>query len=402
MILVLLRYLAFLPSVTFNLIKGVEIFPWASLYIFSTNSISSLYKYYKFFIIYIALSSIYSIFFIINNSSVNTFFEIIRSLTAYLNVLIIFVYLLNANKEQIELFYKTLRNIFIFFILLGFFQFFGFLNKFNFIIEFFVPRASMDVSGYGGITLLSSEPSRAAPEFFFLSTIFLLKLRLCNEDFVAFIFLIFILLVTIFVFKSVDGFVVATVAIFILYPLFFITFTLIVFLFFLLAENTFLNNRLLIFLTNIREYQNFELFFDYVSDRSGFRVSSIVSSFYYGFQNLFGGGVGLWKTTSLEALNNGYFKPESIDYFIQVNNSQFTSLRPSSFIANVFLDYGFYGFLVFIISFFLSIYNYINKETLPYLLIFIFCMFFVSSVGNPVLWIVLALIFKIHKLSETK
>ena len=395
------KYLAFLPSITFGLFKKVEIFPWASLFIFSNKNFSFLVSNYLFFFFYISFSSMYSIFYATNNDlDQNIFFETFRSILAYLNPIIIFTYLLSCNSHEYKVFLRIAIKIFIFFIFLSIVQFIGFLENYNNILNFFVPRSSFLSEGIGGARLLSSEPSRSSVEFFFLYIIVFLILHFNNKKTLCLLSYIFFLCYQFIIFKSVDGFVITLIFGFLFYPFIMIPFSLLVGIFFIFSDNVLVPNRLIQFLTSLKDDYNISILLQSINDASGFRLSSIQSSINYGFNNLLGGGVGLWPLSSMEAYNEGYFHSSNTQYFKYHFNGEFSPARPASYIANIFLDFGLIGFFVFFMSLNYSIRNFITLYKLKFYLIFLISLFFISSVGNPLYWISFAIILRYKKVMD--
>ena len=158
-----LRTLVFFPSVTFSLLADIEIFPWALLYVLFEGLRLS------YFLILILFAFFLSWLVNINISNLDPL-QVLRSLLAFLNPLFIFVLLsCQAGEKVIVNFIKLLRYIFWFLMIIGFIQYSGLGVYIDILFNFLVPRASGSVlGGVRGVTLLSSEPSRAGYEFLFI------------------------------------------------------------------------------------------------------------------------------------------------------------------------------------------------------------------------------------------
>jgi hypothetical protein len=125
-------------------------------------------------------------------------------------------------------------------------------------------------------------------------------------------------------------------------------------------------------------------------NNSGFRVSSILSSFYYGLLHIFGSGIGQWQISSIEANELIGFDPSKIFFFLE-NGGIFIPLRPSSYVANLMLDIGLVGTFLVLAYIKNLLPKQMSSEQFAYVSLFIFSLFFISSVGNPVPWICCAI-----------
>ncbi len=362
-----------------------EIFPWALLYVIIHNI--KVVKYAISVLVVLVFSSAYTVYLNYHNQEFSII-EIIRSDVAYLNSVLIFIFIIKLNYYGISRFNRIIVATFIFLTVLGLMQYSGYFNFLQPIFSFLVPRAQSGDGGFRGITLLSSEPSRAGIEYLFLGA-YIYTLQ--KEKFLKNLIIALLSIYIIFFIKSLDG-LVLLIVFFTLYfrskfLLIIAPFSLILYL--VSQTDLAASNRALAFINDIFSLKFWEVF-DFITNISGFRISSIFSAFYYGINNLFGAGVGNWQNSSIEAHNLFGYDPTKLFYFIE-NGGVFISLRPSSFLANSMLDFGLIGTVFFLFKLLQVSSPFLKRGNFNFFSLFLFSLFFVSSVGNPVPWICCAL-----------
>jgi len=387
----MLRLLLFFPSINFGLLSA-EIFPWAMIYSLKQRTLN-----YRFLVIVLILC--FSIFYFAIVTNFDYLFEHIRALFAYINPLFIFFTIMAVPNREIYRIRKLIFPLLLFLMFLGLVQFSGMISFLEPLFEFLIPRSSASsLASIGrGVTMLSTEPARAGYELVFLYAAWRC-LTGSNKQWIVIDTLFFVFMVAIiqsamavlltlvyfaFVYKSRFGILLLIVPIFIFVVIQFET-------------------RATIIIREIYPIIISPEIFDYFINKSGFRFISMLSAFNFGFDNIFGGGVGLWEITSIEALEGAGFDPSKVSYFASQHNSQFVGLRPTSYASNLALDIGIVGLGMFI----LLSYKYIRKvmklpgsdKSIFYL--FVFTFFFTGSVGNPVPWIVVALVLRVKEMSK--
>jgi hypothetical protein len=394
--LFILFTLSLIPSLTFSIIPA-EIFPWA--FLLSILYIKKYNYYFFYFIIFLIISSLFGIL------KTNGIFlsETIRSLAAYFNPLFVFLFMLNTEEKNILDFYKISKKLFYFLILLGIIQYSGLLDFLTPVIRIFIPRGSMAaLNNIRGVTLLSTEPSRASYELFFIYLIIRNLFLKTSKN--KFFFDIFILLYFVVIIKSATGLFLLFIFFLIFYGLKFIIFIFFSALLFLnLNLNFNVENRALSIIQNFFSENSLKEVFDLLVSASGFRIVSILSSFKYSFYNIFGGGIGNWLQTSLKALNNTQFSPTNLAYFIYQGGGNWVPVRPTSFLASLALDTGVIGIFLFILMFLYELQRYLmyeeEKKTILFFLIYLTLF---GAVGNPVPWICITLILRVKKIRKEK
>ncbi|MAY01609.1 MAG: hypothetical protein CMQ38_01365 [Gammaproteobacteria bacterium] len=321
--------------------------------------------------------------------------EHIRSFLAYINPLLLFFTLMAVKKVEIERIAKLVPIILIFLVSLGITQLSGLIAPLEPFFKFLIPRGSADslVEFGRGVTLLSTEPARAGYELLFIyagwrSLADNIKYPI-TMDFLFFLYVAVIIQSATAVLLSLLYFGVIYVTrvwiYFLAIPIVLITIL-------------YVDTRATILIRDLANLNDLKLIFDFLIDSSGFRLISIISSYDYAISNLFGGGVGLWQETSIQAMYGAGFQPTNIDFFLLAYDSQFISIRPSSFGANLALDVGLFGFLLFLLLLATYFWSIFQESRIEFALgiLFLFSFFFIGEVGNPVPWLSLALVLRLR------
>ena len=384
--MIFLDVLLFFPSVTFGLLSA-EIFPWGvSTVLWGPKRYNKkIFVIVLYFIFYTMIGFLHSI----NDTS-----EVLRSLMAYLNVIFVVNYLMVVDQKKINKLTKLANHIFIFFIILGILQFSGLLSPLTSFFKLLVPRGSGEMYGKGrGVSLLSTEPSRAGIEVVYIYTLFRLSLK--KKIFLWDLFLMLYLTVVV---RSA-----AALFLYLMYLVFeyrrywylmLISFILLVAFGISLLQDS--GIRAVKMLLGLFQNASPGELFEFLLDTSGFRLVSIIAAYIFGIVVPFGYGIGTWKKSMIKAFNMTGFDPGQIGFFKWQYNSEFEAVRPTSYFANMMIDMGVIGsMLPLIISRkVFRINRVLNKENLGAVLLFLFTTFLFGSVGNPIPWIVIVLILK--------
>jgi len=381
----LLRFLLFLPSVTFGVIPGVEVFPWALLY--SCFKLKRVPGALLIFIFVISTSALYT-----TASYAGEFiFETVRSFIAYLNPVILFSTVITATDLEIRKLTKVISSMFFILIVIGILQVTDIGREIGpSILGAFVPRASHyeAFGGLRGVNLLSSEPSRAATELLFIYAVFRIVCGYKDSIKVAFDFLIIVFILI--VIRSAVGLVLAVVYFSLIYRLKIVIPLILIFIMAVFFQES---SRVAWLIVELSQQANFEDILTLFNHQSGFRVVSIFASYHSAVYSIFGSGVGAWPVSSINAMDAFGVDPEVHAFFLADGAGHLFGVRPASFLANLCLDVGIVGVFVFIFSYGRVLKNYCNKSCVanPLIYFFIFCLFFYGDVGNPVPWVALAL-----------
>jgi hypothetical protein len=389
----ILSLLIFLPNINlfFSFSKS-EIFPWAILFSFSKNIRFSIP--YLLFIIYLTVSAV--LIFDKNGDWLQPF----RSLSAIFNATFIFYRILFCTNKEFNLIENSLFIVFLICIFLGFLQYFNLFP--NSLVEFMsnlIPRfkPNIAINDIRGITSLFSEPAYYAYSFNYSVFYILYRKQIKPNNILGVLAFLFILVFNIFFIRSATGLIFSILYIFFLFPLkqrgvFVIIFTIIG----IIAVTYFSQD-----LSKYRAISAFNQIFSksstydiYVTflDVSGFRAVSIMFSYLYGFGHFFGGGVGNWEQTSAIAYQSLGIPISNLSYYA---NGYFTATRPSSIIADIMLESGLLGLLLFLLSFAKYIFNkqlWSNPSLRSFIIIIIFNIFIIGTIGDPTPFIFLGLI----------
>lgn len=389
--------LVLVPSVTFNLIQA-EVFPWALLY-----SMFFIRKVSFYFILFILFLVINGLAFSLINSRIEAG-EFFRSFIAYLNVLLIFDVLIRSNLKYINLWVKLFKFYFILLLLLGVLQASGVLKDLDDLFKFFIPRAysySLEFMGGRGVTLFTSEPARAGVELAFIYAVvryvFIKKARLL-ADILVFCFILLVI-------KSAISIIFFIIYLVIIYRLkFLIVIFPLAISFVLIFQNIIFEGRFGVLILEIISKVDVESVFQVISQNSGHRVLSIWLSYFFGFSNPFGGGVGNWEYSSVASVVSSGINTSEVRYFNVHGGGEAVPFRASGFISNLLYDAGIVGVLFVFLYLFKRVQG-VGKLSVPIkeiLGLFLIKILFFGSVGNPVSWVALAIVMRYYELNEKK
>lgn len=372
----LITFLLLHPSITFGLLKA-EVFPYAIIFgLFFSK------KYNKdliFFLLALTFLSLISVFI---NKKIPV--DFLRSFTAYVNPIFSIILIYSSKKIRIII-EKYAEKYLYFLIILGLIQYFNLIPYLDTFLKLLIPRATSEISeeSIRGVSLLSTEPARGGLEFLFIY--FYINISKKTDRFIlGFIILIFIL----FVLKS---FIVLAVFLFYLLT---INFKLryVIYSYFLFLGISFfinkieINSRSIILIQSIWNLP-FEDKLNFLVNTSGNRFASILSFYPYGMSNFWGSGVGNWELSSLQALKYVGIDPNDLNFFKYEYN---IGMRGSGYLTNLILDLGISGLIIFLF-FLLRIIKKISYDTkyeISFLLMFIFVVFFIGSVGTTTNWVI--------------
>lgn len=363
------------PSINFGILSA-EVFPWA--FFIGLIKIKKIEKHFLIIIVSILLMSIFHIIF---SQKIGP--DFIRSFAAYINPLLAVLIVFSSKSIRLQI-TRIAEPYLYFLIILGLLQNFGLISFLDSFLQFFVPRASADSLSFSGrgVSLLSTEPARAGVELIFLY-LFVKNIKTkfnLKSDIIFGIYLIIIL-------KSVTVFSLYLVMLTFLHvslkkiP---IVATLFLFLF-LLIINYYSDARIGKLITTLSS-MNYDQAINFLINTSGNRLASIMSFYPFGIVNPFGGGIGNWQVTSIQALDFIGYDYESLNFF-QLSYNE--GMRGSGFMTNLILDLGIIGliFTLIPIIFVVNKINYSCKKLYTFKVLFFLSIFFIGSVGTTNNWI---------------
>jgi len=374
-----------MPSVTFGLLQA-EIFPWALIYSFFVGAIKS-----KFLWVMLSFALLHAILIGLLFQQFSLF-DWLTVWGSYLNAILVFKMLLRADMRLILRMQRAAHFVFGLSIVIGCAQFSGLFEFLDSLIKFFVPRAQFSEIGYGrGVTIFSTEPSRASIELLFLYMVVRVSLTngsskpfILAYDFMLFMFVALIM-------KSITGISCALLFFAIANKSYryFLVISLVAFSFLAVTYES----RYIQLLSSLLASKDLEAIFSILVDSSGFRFSSVISAYYSIFDSVIGYGAGNYANSSLVAFEFSGFNPDSISYF-RNRGGEFLSVRPPAFAANVILDFGVFG-LIFCIYWLRRLFSSLQASCYPLASAFLLVVFINGSVGNPVVWLCFAVILRL-------
>ncbi len=392
----LLRLLIFFPSITFGL-STTEVFPYAGLY--SAIKLRRIRLGLLIIIALLILSVMYGIFKHQNTETI----EVVRSLLAYLNPLLVFVTILRVSQEEILKLNRIAIRLVYVFLVLGLMQQFGLLVIFESVFSFFVPRSSGESMGFRGITLLSTEPARAGIEFSFLY-FYVRRFKINPSYHVLFDFIA--LAFSLVIFKSATVFFLLISYLFIAHLRYAVTVFPLIVIIISIALIT-LDNRVVLLINNLISMPIEDSSW-LIMNTSGNRVISIYAAVMFSMENLFGGGIGFWKLTSLKALELTDVDYMSLTYFKRAMRDYGTisGFRCSGYLINLLMDTGFGGVIAIVFYLLSEIkkivgsIKYLIKDEMAFFVIFLINISIVGSVGAPVPWVIAAIYLRVLMLDK--
>ena len=384
----ILRYLCFFPSITFGLISA-EVFPYALSF-----ALMNMRRVKIILFLFVSLLILSVLFGIWTTNQDSIFKDAVISTLAFLNPLLIFIVILRLPESTFLKFLNTSRNVFYIFLLLLLIQFSGMFGLLDPAFKALVPRSSAAQLGFRGVTLLSSEPARASIEFMFVYLIvrsFWVPRHFINFTDIA------VAIVILVVFKSATG--LFLYAIFLaLFNRILLWLALPIALYFIVQNVSSSYGRALFLISSLYSMPfNDALFL--LMNTSGNRVISIIAAIQYGLHFPFGGGIGNWRETSVEALLLTGYDYTKLNYFNVEWKEGTLYFRASGYMMNLMMDMGLFGvtaatMLIFKIT---KPFRKLSKNNKKIFLFFLINIFFVGSVGTPVAWIATAIILRNSK-----
>lgn len=389
--------LVFFPSVTFGVLSA-EIFPWAI--IFGLVAFRRIHKCDAWFtallVVFLSLSTLWS-FKSLGSDSV-------RSLAAYLNAILAFVTFMNLSHAWADRSIKLAKRILIFLLVLGIAQFANILLPLDGSLKLLVPRASggsLSEMGGRGVTLLSSEPSRAGIELVFLYLLF----RITNRSDIRFLLGdIAMIAYLIVIVKAAQplAFGVFVIGLLIARST---KQTLFIGLMFLLCIMLLLTplasfdvggSRVLVLMEAASAKSSFSEAVFFVVNESGHRLLTIYAFVNSGLTHPLGLGVGMWQISSIQAIYETGIDITKLRYFVIHGGGDAVSVRGAGVLTNMMLDVGILGtgFFLYWIFRVTKRFRVRDMNTFVIMLILLVKISFFGSVGEPLPWVVTALILR--------
>jgi hypothetical protein len=389
------RVLLFTPSITFSLVPS-EIFPWAILYFLIKKRIV-LYKELIPLIVIFIISLLYSLCII---TTTNVHSDIIRSMVAYFNAIIAYLAIVHCSQKEAHKIYKILEVLLFFSIILGILQVLHLINFLEPVFRLLKSRGStrsIDASGRG-VSLLTVEPSRAAVEFVFMYITWrYLKAMSCIKqllfDFIILCFLVLVIrsslgiflflvfLVCEYKFKSIAmGVIIGIIG---------------------FSQFKNINSRAIMVIYDILSRASIQDIFTYLLAASGQRLIIGIAAYKYGFFHLFGGGIGLWRLSSVQALYETNIAPSSVEFVNYYGGgSSYFAIRTTIFLPSLLLDIGWIASIIIICSLLKPLFKFFSfkHKLFPVMMAFVANLTILGEApGNPLPWICIAICYRVYQ-----
>lgn len=389
--------LLFFPSITFGLLSA-EVFPWGV--VFSVLFMRTCSKYMLILAGLLCISSFFVLLGLVNSGpGLET--DVLRSLAAYINVILVVQTLLSINRSRVVDICLMSRKVFWVLIGLGFLQTIGF-DALGTFIQLLVPRGEgSSLSEINrGVTLLASEPARAGVEL----TLIYLIYRLARPAKVRDIFIdLLLIMYQALVIKSASGLAFTLGAFFIVYfrmKVDVLSLSIMGGLLLLVVPVGWLifpsvGGRAGDLLLHIGSLESFGDALFYVANESGNRLIALYSFFLSGIYNPLGFGVGSWPYSSMIALVESGIDYRDFRFFDVVSEDTLRPFRGPGVISNLLLDIGVVGvaLLAYLFSRTLYSYNAFSTLSIKALWIFLFKILLFGSPGNPIVFVFFIVVF---------
>jgi hypothetical protein len=379
-----LAYFVFLPNITpARALFSSEIFPWAFLY--SLRKSVVVPKPYRFFLAYLVLNALML-------SAGNGLMVSARSVFALVNSSFVFIAIQSLDEEELAQLGKALFFVFGLNLVIGVIQYLGvfpdFLADF---LRIFIERIQTEAD-LRGVSGLYSEPAYMsyAIHSFFLFFMYKKGVKLNSREGVYALGALAIF--DIFVIRSLTDIILLSLIVLAMQkkenlvkmiPVVLLAFTL-VFWYFNGHPSP---PRSVAALQDFFENQHYKDPLPWILDVSGFRLASVWGSYRYGLLHPFGSGLGNWGKASIDAIDAIGVDLSGLSYFVSQFGIDYTGVRPACFGADLMLETGIVGFMLFLGVMWPFIFSkalFIDENTRPILLLFLFNCFFLGTIGDPI------------------
>ena len=395
----ILAHLIFVPNITLGtttpFLGRPEIFPWTSAYALRKDLRPSLA--YIIFAAYLVLSFGYYV------ATGGIFMIGFRSLMALINASIVFFTVLTVGDDELMYLNRAFWLMFGLNVAVSLMQYFDIFPSFlvrpmNFFIDRWVPT-SWD---YGrGCSGLYAEPSYHAFGVHHYFAYAILLLNVDQKSPKGLILTAAMAIYDIVIVRSLTGLIIMTIYVVshqnwrkAWKPVLAIAVAFILALGWYGKTNDL--PRSLEFVYHVFYSERYKDLFDYVMWEGGIRTVSLMGSYPFGIMHPFGWGLGSWPQASITSLLDLGISEIEVAFF-EMYYSPYDGFRPTAFSADLFLETGVVGFILFAVA----IWPYIspkgmwqNPNTRAVVVLFIFNMVILGTIGDPLPFLFLALAYR--------
>ena len=395
----ILAHLIFVPNITLGtttpFLGRPEIFPWTSAYALRKDLRPSLA--YIIFAAYLVLSFGYYV------ATGGIFMIGFRSLMALINASIVFFTVLTVGDDELKYLNRAFWLMFGLNVAVSLMQYFDIFPSFlvrpiNFFIDRWVPT-SWD---YGrGCSGLYAEPSYHAFGVHHYFAYAILLLNVDQKSPKGLILTAAMAIYDIVIVRSLTGLIIMTIYVVshqnwrnAWKPVLAIAVAFILALGWYGKTNDL--PRSLEFVYHVFYSERYKDLFDYVMWEGGIRTVSLMGSYPFGIMHPFGWGLGSWPQASITSLLDLGISEIEVAFF-EMYYSPYDGFRPTAFSADLFLETGVVGFILFAVA----MWPYIspkgmwqNPNTRAVVVLFIFNMVILGTIGDPLPFLFLALAYR--------
>lgn len=394
----ILAVLLFLPNITLGTntpgLGRPEIFPWATLFVVRKDL--RLPLGYILFGAYLFLS------FAVHTALGGDFLAGARSLLALVNASVAFFAIIKIKDEELQTLNWAFIGVFGANVVVSLMQNFGlFPEQLVRPMRFFIERFEATPMGYGrGVGGLFAEPSYLALGIHHYFAYAMLLFRVEQKKSLGLLITASMALYDILIIRSATGLTIMVVY-FLSHQnwrtawkgIVFFGITGMVVLYF--AGQVAELPRSLDIAYNALYRQNADEIFTYLTYEGGIRVVSLLSCYPFGIAHPFGWGIGSWPQASISAMLEVGLSEIEVAFF--ENYSPYDGFRPTAFSADLFLEAGVIGWLIFALA--LSPYvtqraMWRDPNTRAIVVIFLFNMLILGTIGDPLPFVFLALAYR--------
>lgn len=384
--------MVFLPNaMPLSAVFKTEIFPWALL--FSLYRQMKVSRAYLIFAVYLVVSAV-----ILGN--LNRPILPLRSLLAIFNATLVFFAMICLQDKERKWMVKALLAWLVVQVVVASLQFVDLFPAFLVSpIRFFIERFNPNAYGFGrGVTGLFAEPSYLGLAIHYFAGFLFFYKRILYNSLGGLLLLLGLLLVNVVLVRSVTGLVFFLLMVVVMPPpkqLLRLLPIGILAIFMLIVFGPMLGElpRALQFIVLLDQARQSGEAWMFLLTESGLRLVGIIGAYWYGLIHPLGSGLGNWGPASLEAMTTLGLSTTDIELLLLTSDT-FEGIRPTAFAAALFLETGWIGFLLFG----WAIVRYIPWKSglsdpffRPLLVLFLFNVFFLGSVGDPIPWAVIGL-----------
>ena len=384
--------MVFLPNaMPLSALLRTEIFPWALL--FSLYRQMKVSRAYLIFAAYLVVSAV-----ILGN--LNRPLLPLRSLLAILNATLVFFAMIHLHDKERRWIVKALLVWLVVQVVVAILQFADIFPAFLVPpIRFFIERFNPNAYGFGrGVTGLFAEPSYLGLAIHYFAGFLFFYKRIVYNSLGGLLLLLGLLLVNLVLVRSVTGLVFFLLLVLAmpppkklirLVPIGILAMAMLAIFGPMLGELP----RALQFVVLLDQARQAGEAWMFLLTESGLRLVGIIGAYWYGMIHPLGSGLGNWGPASLEAMTTLGLSTTDIELLLLTSDT-FEGIRPTAFAAALFLETGWVGFLLFAWAIVRCIpWRAGMNDTFfrPLLVLFLFNVFFLGSVGDPIPWAIIGL-----------